>query len=216
MPHASSEQKVVVKAPGMFNRLGIGDTKYLQRLNKSFPNVKLLMVVRNPIDRLVSDIAHTYSVKNTEIINTESLPDLDKLLINDKIYVKENNLKEVREMFFHLSNYPALYTILTKIFPPTNILVVDGDNLIKEPAAEMERVERYLNISPYFNKKQFVIGPKGFPCFNMRKVSCMQENKGRHHPKIKKTTEYYLQEYFSPIMEKFQNMTGVNIMIHQG
>merc|ERR1712203_660044 len=49
MPHASPEQKVVVKAPGMFNRLGIGDTKYLQRLHESFPNMKLLMVVRNPI-----------------------------------------------------------------------------------------------------------------------------------------------------------------------
>ena len=86
MPLAKPDQKVIVKSAGI---LKLGNTTYLERLHKSFPDIQLLLVVRNPVSRLVSDIAHE-SQMNPSI---HSMPDLDKMLMNVDGYVEKQGLK---------------------------------------------------------------------------------------------------------------------------
>ena len=75
----------------------------------------------------------------------------------------------------------------------------------------MKKVEKFLGISSYFNADQFIKGPKEFPCFNVGEVSCMKSNKGREHPQLKNETEEFLKKYFQPIMDKFEQQTGIRI-----
>ena len=84
MPLAKPDQKVIVKSAGI---LKPGNTTYLERLHKSFPDIQLLLVVRNPVSRLVSDIAHESQM------NRWSTPDLDKMLMNVDGYVEKQGLK---------------------------------------------------------------------------------------------------------------------------
>jgi hypothetical protein len=58
MPLVRPDQIVVTKSPGMIEVPG--NTTYLQRLRQAIPDIKLLMVVKNPIDRIVSDVLHEY------------------------------------------------------------------------------------------------------------------------------------------------------------
>ena len=58
MPQAESDQIIVIKTPGMLDFPY--KTTYLERLRSAIPETKLLMVVKNPIDRIVSDVLHEF------------------------------------------------------------------------------------------------------------------------------------------------------------
>ena len=62
MPIANSDQIVVVKAPGVINETPNPAIAllYLNRLYQGIPAVQVLLVIKNPIGRLVSHIVHEY------------------------------------------------------------------------------------------------------------------------------------------------------------
>ena len=57
MPLSKASQKVVVKIPGLARTKG---RKTLTQVSKALPDLKLLIVVRNPITRMISHIMHKY------------------------------------------------------------------------------------------------------------------------------------------------------------
>ena len=101
--------------------------------------------------------------------------------------------------------------MVSSIFPRENIFIVNGDTLVEQPLLEIKKVEKFLGISSFFQANQFVKGPKGFPCFRVGKVSCMNHNKGREHPHLKIQTEEFLQRHFQPMIDNFQKQTGIKI-----
>jgi len=59
MPLASKEQKVLVKTWAVWNQNDV--IKVLERQKSHLPNLKILLIVRDPIVRLVSDVVQFYS-----------------------------------------------------------------------------------------------------------------------------------------------------------
>ena len=51
MPLATPDQLVITKTPGMLDVPH--NTSFLQRLRSSIPGVRIIMVVKNPVDRWV-------------------------------------------------------------------------------------------------------------------------------------------------------------------
>ena len=103
------------------------------------------MVVRNPIKRLVSDIVHEFLVGS---LKSEEMPDIDDMIlqkssgdINERISggniinIPGDNvtlsLGWVDNHLYPMSNYTNVLQKMLQIFPSTQILVVNGDNLIK-------------------------------------------------------------------------------------
>ena len=82
MPMANSDQIVIVKAPGVINETPNPATTltYLNRLYQAIPDVKVLLVVKNPIDRLVSHIVHEY-VQWGGIHQKEKMPDVNDFIM---------------------------------------------------------------------------------------------------------------------------------------
>jgi hypothetical protein len=71
MPDADPNQTILVKAPGI-----LCNPASLKRIFDVIPDVKMLLVVRSPIDRVVSDIMHKYSVgtiKDNEMQNINDI-----------------------------------------------------------------------------------------------------------------------------------------------
>ena len=85
MPDAEPNQTIIVKATGILRNPAAW-------IFDVIPDVKMLLVVRNPIDRVVSDIIHEYAVGSQK---DEEMPDINNIIVslaqqNDKPGKKDN------------------------------------------------------------------------------------------------------------------------------
>ena len=79
MPEATTDQMVIVKTPGIIKEPNISATNiYLKRLHDAIPDLKVLLIVKNPIDRVVSHIVHHY-VQGP--YKDEDMPDIDDIIM---------------------------------------------------------------------------------------------------------------------------------------
>lgn len=59
MPLSYPGQQAITKTPGLLQFPG--NTTFLQMLRDDIPNIKLLFVVKNPVQRIIGDIIHEYT-----------------------------------------------------------------------------------------------------------------------------------------------------------
>ena len=82
MPIATSDQILIVKAPGVNNEAPNQATTsvYLNRLYQAIPDVKVLLVVKNPIDRFESHIVPLYEEWGGNH-HKEKMPDVNDIIM---------------------------------------------------------------------------------------------------------------------------------------
>ncbi|XP_053552886.1 heparan sulfate glucosamine 3-O-sulfotransferase 3A1-like [Bombina bombina] len=167
-------------------------------------DAKLIVVVRDPVTRVISDYTQTLS-KRPDIPKFESLTfknrtmgliDISWSAIQIGIYAK------------HLENW-----LLD--FPIAQILFVSGERLITDPAGELGRVQDFLGLKRIITDKHFYFNKtKGFPCLKKAEGSskphCLGKTKGRTHPNINPQVVQRLREFYRPFNMKFYQMTGHN------
>ncbi|XP_060108097.1 heparan sulfate glucosamine 3-O-sulfotransferase 3B1-like [Heteronotia binoei] len=172
------------------------------RISAMSKGTKLIVVVRDPVTRAISDYTQTLS-KKPDIPTFESLTfknrstgliDTAWSAIQIGIYAK------------HLENW-LLY------FPIRQILFVSGERLISDPAGELGRVQDFLGLKRIITDKHFYFNKtKGFPCLKKAEGSskphCLGKTKGRPHPKIDQKVVQRLREFYRPFNMKFYQMTG--------
>ncbi|XP_077183671.1 heparan sulfate glucosamine 3-O-sulfotransferase 3A1-like [Paroedura picta] len=172
------------------------------RISAMSKGTKLIVVVRDPVTRAISDYTQTLS-KKPDIPTFESLTfknrttgliDTTWSAIQIGIYAK------------HLENW-LLY------FPIGQILFVSGERLISDPAGELGRVQDFLGLKRIITDKHFYFNKtKGFPCLKKAEGSskphCLGKTKGRTHPNIDQKVVDRLREFYRPFNMKFYQMTG--------
>ncbi|MEM8504079.1 MAG: sulfotransferase [Cyanobacteria bacterium P01_D01_bin.1] len=118
-----------------------------QRMAAVVPNVKLIYLVRHPIERIISHYLHKYAEgKENKSIN-EALASLD-----ENMYVSGS------QYFTQLEQY-------LQFFPPDNILVVASEALSQFPQDTMMRVFQFLGVSTEFVSKAKLKGVNDFLIF---------------------------------------------------
>ncbi|XP_029553626.1 heparan sulfate glucosamine 3-O-sulfotransferase 3B1 [Salmo trutta] len=174
------------------------------RISVMSRDTKLIVVVRDPITRAISDYTQTLS-KNPDIPTFESLTfknrttgliDTSWSAIQIGIYAK------------HLDNW-------LQYFPMGQILFVSGERLISDPAGELGRVQDFLGLKRIITDKHFYFNQtKGFPCLKKAEGSskphCLGKTKGRTHPNIHPEVVQRLRDFYRPFNMKFYQMTGHN------
>eukprot|EP00066_Takifugu_rubripes_P000487 XP_003961063.1 PREDICTED: heparan sulfate glucosamine 3-O-sulfotransferase 3B1-like [Takifugu rubripes] len=165
-------------------------------------DTKLIVVVRDPVTRAISDYTQTLS-KKPDIPSFESLTfknrttgliDTSWSAIQIGIYAK------------HLDNW-------LQFFPMRQILFVSGERLISDPAGELGRVQDFLGLKRIITDKHFYFNQtKGFPCLKKAEGSskphCLGKTKGRTHPNIDPEVVQRLRDFYRPFNMKFYQMTG--------
>ncbi|XP_043941076.1 heparan sulfate glucosamine 3-O-sulfotransferase 3B1-like [Protopterus annectens] len=165
-------------------------------------DTKLIVVVRDPVTRAISDYTQTLS-KKPDIPSFESLTfknrttgliDTSWSAIQIGIYAK------------HLENW-------LQYFPMDQILFVSGERLIVDPAGELGRVQDFLGLKRIITDKHFYFNQtKGFPCLKKSEGSskphCLGKTKGRTHPNINPEVIQRLRDFYRPFNMKFYQMTG--------
>nr|XP_057934217.1 heparan sulfate glucosamine 3-O-sulfotransferase 3B1b [Doryrhamphus excisus] len=172
------------------------------RIRAMSRDTKLIVVVRDPVTRAISDYTQTLS-KKPDIPSFQSLTfknrttgliDTSWSAIQIGIYAK------------HLDNW-------LQYFPVEQILFVSGERLISDPAGELGRVQDFLGLKRIITDKHFYFNQtKGFPCLKKAEGSskphCLGKTKGRAHPDIHPEVVRRLRDFYRPFNMKFYQMTG--------
>ncbi|XP_075417201.1 heparan sulfate glucosamine 3-O-sulfotransferase 3B1 [Tenrec ecaudatus] len=172
------------------------------RISAMSKDTKLIVVVRDPVTRAISDYTQTLS-KRPDIPTFESLTfrnrttgliDTSWSAIQIGLYAK------------HLEHWLGH-------FPLRQLLFVSGERLIRDPAGELGRVQDFLGLKRIITDKHFYFNKtKGFPCLKKAEGSskphCLGKTKGRTHPEIDPEVVQRLRDFYRPFNLKFYQMTG--------
>lgn len=167
-------------------------------------HTKLIVVVRDPVTRAVSDYTQTLS-------KSPGLPSFQSLAFrNATTGLIDTSWSAVRIGIYakHLENW-------LRFFPLSRLLFVSGERLVTDPAGEMGRVQDFLGLKRVVTDKHFYFNQtKGFPCLKKPEGSsrprCLGKSKGRPHPQISSEVLHRLRDFYRPFNLKFYQMTGHN------
>ncbi|KAM5153048.1 heparan sulfate glucosamine 3-O-sulfotransferase 6 [Mantella aurantiaca] len=199
MPRTLEGQITMEKTPSYFVTL-----EAPKRIYNMSKDTKLIVVVRNPVTRAISDYTQTLS-------KTPSLPTFQALAFkNTSTGTIDTSWSAIRIGIYakHLENW-------LQYFPLSKFLFVSGERLVSDPAGEMERVQDFLGLKRVITDKHFYFNrTKGFPCLKKPEGSgkprCLGKSKGRPHPDIDQRLLLRLQDFYRPYNMKFYQMTGQN------
>ena len=106
----------IVKTPGA----STSTLSQLSRIKETIPNVKLILVVRNPIDRMISEVVHEFTNPNTRF-QGEDMPDINKIFLgqtslksedghpyHSTLVLKSNFSHLIRVIYITISNFTSV------------------------------------------------------------------------------------------------------------
>ncbi|KAI4875495.1 hypothetical protein NFI96_004996 [Prochilodus magdalenae] len=197
MPDAKPGQLTVEKTPAYFT-----NAKVPERVFHMNPNVRLLLIVRNPVDRVLSDYTQVFYNRLQKRKQPQPIEDL--------LLLKDGQLNLAYKALNRSLYYTHMQQWLT-VFPRESFYVVDGDALIQEPLEEMRKVENFLDLEPQISAENFYFNrTKGFYCLRDRqgRERCLHSSKGRMHPQVAPGILQKLRDYFHEPNRKFFKLVG--------
>ncbi|KTG42191.1 hypothetical protein cypCar_00014301 [Cyprinus carpio] len=149
MPKALTGQIVMEKTPRYFV-----SPETPGRIHTTSRDIKLIVVVRDPVTRAVSDY--------TQIISkTPDIPSFESLAFRNRSTGQIDSLWSP----LYIGLYARHLQRWLDYFPLAQIHFVHGERLISDPAGEVGRVQDFLGLQRIITDKHFYFNKtKGFPC----------------------------------------------------
>lgn len=220
MPATSSDQLVIEKTPAYFV------TPYVpERIHKLLPNLKVILIVRDPVQRVISDFA--------QLSSKRAVKKMAKLNFSSTVFYPSGKIKK-KSRILRVSLYDVHYKRWLRYFNKSQIHIVNGDKFIKNPYSELHKLEQFLPVKSYFRESMFVLNKtKGFYCWRRPHTNikvfkntvldppptdgstrmatvCLGKGKGRKHPDVSLRTIKKLKKYYRPFMKHFYQLSGQN------
>lgn len=165
-----------------------------ERVHNDFPGVKLIVVLRNPVDRAYSQFWYNKR-RNVEPLATFeealaqeptlTLGEMEKQLA-DPYYV---SWPHRRSGYLARSRYAEQLRPWLALFPREQLLVVDAKKLRTHPQETMNQVFAYLGLSPH-------------------PVSTENGEKNSDYPPMDPETRRSLEDYFRPYNKELEELLG--------
>ena len=170
------------------------------RIWSSNPAVKLLLIVRDPAERHVSD--YTQVLHNRLQQNKPYQPLEELLLRQGRI---NPNYKALQRSLYH--QHMARWL---ELFPREQIHIVDGEALIQDPFPELQKAEKILELPPQITPDNFYFTTtKGFYCLlSEGHDKCLDDSKGRPHAPLSNKAFQKLCRYLWVPNQIFFRMVG--------
>ncbi|XP_060585126.1 heparan sulfate glucosamine 3-O-sulfotransferase 2-like [Ruditapes philippinarum] len=195
MPKTHDGQLTIEKTPRYFITKEVPERIY--NMSKS---IKLILVVRNPVTRAISDFTQAVSkgeynsnvTFQSKAIRRNGTVNMKWSAVNIGLYV--NHLKRWLEYF-----------------SMENIHIVDGEKLITNPVQELNAVQDFLEVPREISDNAiYMNASRGFPCIlkqnNTPPFKCFRGSKGRHHSYANSNTLTTLHQFYKPYNIKFYQM----------
>ena len=195
MPLSYKNQITLEKSPRYLT-----DDAAARRIYEYDKKIKLLVTLRHPVKRLISDYWHVK--RHGRLFQHRTFEEAMLNRTTGDINTKYN-VVYVSMYYFHIKRF-------LQYFPIKQIHVVDGDALIANPAKEMEKIQSFLGLQHYLTNKTFYFDRvKGFYCYmKEQKQKCLSEQKGHSHPPIDPLLYQKLVDFFEPYNQKLYALLG--------
>ncbi|XP_077989946.1 heparan sulfate glucosamine 3-O-sulfotransferase 1-like [Glandiceps talaboti] len=195
MPLSFPNQITIEKTPGYCD--SIHTPKRIYALN---PGMKILVIVRDPTERAISQYVHTSLNMVKRNIPYGSF---EELAIRDGQV--NMNFKSVKR-----SVYIDYMKRWFEVFPSDQIHVVDGGQIVTDPAGELQKVEDFLELRNIITRSNFYYNKtRGFYCMTDGVTrTCLQMSKGRKHPEVDLKVLEQLRNYYRPYNKQFEELIG--------
>ncbi|CAH1799611.1 unnamed protein product [Owenia fusiformis] len=157
-------------------------------------HLKLIFLVRNPIDRLISHYTQLVS-------GNASVPEFGQWV--RELLADPDNSPPLRK-----SRYVEHFETWYHFFEENDILIIDHSEFVRTPWLAMQKIEKYLSLQSFFTEDSFLLRQTGpYYCFKTRgpdMSECTQnpENKGRTHVSVSEQDKALLRDYFRPYNER--------------
>ena len=161
------------------------------RIYQILPDVKLLVILRNPVDRAISQYYHWLRLKrenrsfeaamNEEIKQLKQTPHLP---VGDKNYWQE------QKSYLGRGIYVEFLQKWLEIFPRKQFLIIRGEDLYQRPAATMKQVFDFLDLPEHKLSEYKKLNP------------------GYYQP-IDESTRQILSDFFQPHNQKLEKFLGI-------
>lgn len=201
-------------------------------------SIKLLLIVREPVTRVISDYTQIYLQQSPPSSPGGSVPfsassSSNTTTITASASINNYNLQQyqvqqqqpsLEELVLtpsgHVNtNYKAIRISMYSrymrrwldVFPREQIHVIDGDALIRDPYNVLRDVERFLGLEHKLEKDYFYFNnTKGFYCWRSsnKLIHCLNDSKGRKHPALKIGLIRTLRQFYRKVNYEFYEMVG--------
>ncbi|SNR66694.1 Sulfotransferase domain-containing protein [Paracoccus sediminis] len=114
-----------------------------ERMFRANPRMKLIYIVRNPVDRVQSELLQTVKyLKNVVGVDLRHLP------LDDVFEKMENPASPYYSAIAETSKYENQIVEFERFFPKNQILILTQGEFRKKPEETMRRVQNFLGIGP--------------------------------------------------------------------
>ena len=167
------------------------------RILQTLPQVKIIMMLRDPVDRAYSHYHHNLR------LNDETLSSFEKAIETEQRRLEAEVEKMIRNKNYYSYNH-QMYSYLSRgvyvdqvkrwrsLFSQEQILVIKSEDFFEDPASVFKQTLDFLNL-PRFEPSEY------------RKY-----NAG-HFPPMNSSTRKHLIDYFSPHNQRLYEYLGVNL-----
>ena len=160
------------------------------RIKQFLPKTKLLLLLRNPIDRAYSHYMDNF-FRNSKIPSFETVIDKEiKTISKDKDYrLSQTNFERYSGTSSYIAKgfYAEQLKIWFKHFPKEQFCIISTEELSKNPIETMNTVFDFLNLPSYQLKNP-------------------QKRKHKKYVPMEKDTRNYLIEFYKPYNKKLYDL----------
>jgi len=155
-------------------------SKAAQRLFQVFPKMKLIVLLRDPVDRAISEYYMMFLEKKIEHRSLE-------VAIFSELETLTKQLKPDSNKLSYLSSgiYIKSLNQWMEVFPKEQFLILRSEDLFSDPATTVNEIFQFLGVKPYQLKEY------------------KKKNTG-NYPPISKSMRKILSNYFQPYNQKLE------------
>lgn len=212
MPYSFKGQITIEKTPAYFTTELVPERVY--QMNSS---LLLLLVVRDPVERAISDYTQIHANK---LYKHRPHEPFEKLVLDEQGDIRRS-YAAIRRSIYHRHLHRWL-----EFFPLKQLHFVSSEMLVTDPVHELGRVESFLGLRHVLDDDFFYFNvTKGFYCIRKplpsssaavavgrhkgkTKEKCLADSKGRTHPHVDKQVVRKMRQFFAPHNAKFFEMVN--------
>jgi len=214
MPATIDGQLTIEKTPSYFVTRSVP-----QRVSSMSPDVKLIVVVRDPVTRALSDYTQTR-------LKRPDLPSFETMAFGDAPASSHGRPGRTDDVAVNKSwgairigLYARYVERWLRRFSLDQFHFVSGERLVMDPAGELADLQDFLGVKRLVTDKHFYYNAtKGFPCLKKAERSgaprCLGQSKGRTHPVVDASVLRRLRDFYRPYNCRFYNITGIDFGWH--
>jgi len=207
MPATLDDQLTIEKTPSYFVTKSAP-----QRVYSMSPDVKLVVVVRDPVTRALSDYTQA-RLKRPDLPSFENMAFVNAT--QRRRGLSDDSVVNVSWGAIRIGLYARYLDRWLRRFSLDRFHFVSGERLVVDPAGELAHLQDFLGVKRLVTDKHFYYNAtKGFPCLKKAERGgaprCLGQSKGRIHPVVGAAALRRLRDFYRPHNRRFYHLTGMD------